>query len=167
MMRSSAFISLGSNIGDREFYLKKGIEKLGKNPNIRILTESSIYETEPIGYINQSTFLNMVIKIETMLSPLDLLNLTQKIEIELKRKREIRWGPRTLDIDILTYNYEKFETDRLTIPHPRMFERSFVLVPLSEIEETLVISNEKFHILELINELPEKKVKKRAEHNFQ
>lgn len=94
---------------------------------------SSIYETAPVGYENQDDFLNMAVKITTSLRPEELLSLTQKIEQELGRTREVRWGPRTADLDILLYNRENIETEQLVVPHPRMYERLFVLVPMSEI----------------------------------
>lgn len=133
-----AYIGLGSNLGDREQYLLHALERIEKNPKITITKVSSIYETFPVGITEQPLFLNMVIEIETSYTPIDLLNVLQKIEAEHGRRREIKWGPRTLDLDILLYNQENMKSERLIIPHPRMQERGFVLIPLHEINPTLV-----------------------------
>src|SRR5699024_4742896 len=102
-----------------------------------IVKESSIYETPPVGYTNQGHFLNMFIAVKTSLSAIKLLDVCQCIEQQLGRKREIRFGPRTIDLDILIYNEENIKTDRLIVPHPRMHERAFVLIPLVEIAQHL------------------------------
>ncbi|WLP59777.1 2-amino-4-hydroxy-6-hydroxymethyldihydropteridine diphosphokinase [Bacillus pumilus] len=132
-MNNTAYIALGSNIGKKETYLKEAVKKLHKHPDVQVEQISSIYETTPVGYENQDDFLNMAVKISTSLRPNELLALTQKIEQELGRTREVRWGPRTADLDILLYNRENIETEQLVVPHPRMYERLFVLVPMSEI----------------------------------
>lgn len=98
---------------------------------------SSIYETAPVGYLNQDAFLNLVIRLETSLSPLSLLDTCQEIEQILQRERLIRWGPRTVDLDVLLYGQEQLTTERLIIPHPHMYERAFVLVPLRELMPAL------------------------------
>ncbi|MFP7273235.1 2-amino-4-hydroxy-6-hydroxymethyldihydropteridine diphosphokinase [Bacillus safensis] len=132
-MNNTAYIALGSNIGKKETYLKEAVKKLHEHPEVQVELISSIYETVPVGYENQDDFLNMAVKITTSLRPEELLSLTQKIEQELGRTREVRWGPRTADLDILLYNRENIETEQLVVPHPRMYERLFVLVPMSEI----------------------------------
>ncbi|MEC2427628.1 2-amino-4-hydroxy-6-hydroxymethyldihydropteridine diphosphokinase [Bacillus safensis] len=132
-MNNTAYIALGSNIGKKETYLKEAVKKLHEHPEVQVELISSIYETAPVGYKNQDDFLNMAVKITTSLRPEELLSLTQKIEQELGRTREVRWGPRTADLDILLYNRENIETEQLVVPHPRMYERLFVLVPMSEI----------------------------------
>ncbi|PRR87645.1 MULTISPECIES: 2-amino-4-hydroxy-6-hydroxymethyldihydropteridine diphosphokinase [unclassified Bacillus (in: firmicutes)] len=132
-MNNTAYIALGSNIGKKETYLKEAVKKLHEHPEVQVKLISSIYETTPVGYENQDDFLNMAVKISTSLRPHELLSLTQKIEQELGRTREVRWGPRTADLDILLYNRENIETEQLVVPHPRMYERLFVLVPMSEI----------------------------------
>lgn len=142
-MKSIVYISLGTNVGNRENYLKEAIEELGHHPSIEVQIVSSIYETDPVGYLDQPNFLNLVVKIFTNLTPQELLEVTQTIENKLGRKREIRWGPRTMDLDILLYNQENVETDQLRIPHPRMFERSFVLIPLKEINSQIEVENNK------------------------
>ncbi|WGD98204.2 2-amino-4-hydroxy-6-hydroxymethyldihydropteridine diphosphokinase [Bacillus safensis] len=132
-MNNTAYIALGSNIGKKETYLKEAVKKLHEHPEVQVELISSIYETAPVGYENQDDFLNMAVKVITSLRPEELLSLTQKIEQELGRTREVRWGPRTADLDILLYNRENIETEQLVVPHPRMYERLFVLVPMSEI----------------------------------
>ncbi|KUR60594.1 2-amino-4-hydroxy-6-hydroxymethyldihydropteridine diphosphokinase [Bacillus safensis] len=132
-MNNTAYIALGSNIGKKETYLKEAVRKLHEHPEVQVELISSIYETTPVGYENQDDFLNMAVKITTSLRPEELLSLTQTIEQELGRTREVRWGPRTADLDILLYNRENIETEQLVVPHPRMYERLFVLVPMSEI----------------------------------
>lgn len=130
---NDVFISIGSNIGERHRYLKESIELLKDRADTTVEQVSSIYETEPVGYTDQANFLNVVILIRTSLSAGDLLDVCQGIEQTLGRERTIRWGPRTVDLDILLYNQEKIEKEDLIVPHPRMAERAFVLIPLLEI----------------------------------
>ena len=134
-MRNIVYIALGSNIGERFETLKRAIERLNAHEEMEVLHRSSIYETEPVGYVNQPSFLNMVIKVRTSLSAVEILTFLQQVEHNFGRKREEKWGPRTLDLDILLYNQENIETDALIVPHPRMWERAFVLVPLVEIAD--------------------------------
>ncbi|WAA09464.1 2-amino-4-hydroxy-6-hydroxymethyldihydropteridine diphosphokinase [Fervidibacillus albus] len=131
-MEQIAYLSLGSNIGRREEYLSRAIKQLEETGQIVITNFSSIYETDPVGYKNQSNFLNMVIEVRTKLTPEQLLKAGLTIEKRLGRKRDIRFGPRTIDIDVLLFNEERIQTNELTVPHPRMNERSFVLIPLAE-----------------------------------
>ncbi|WP_053361288.1 2-amino-4-hydroxy-6-hydroxymethyldihydropteridine diphosphokinase [Bacillus sp. FJAT-27251] len=133
-MDNIAYLALGSNLGDRFGYLGRAVELLHRHEKIEVVNTSSIYETDPVGYTNQDAFLNMVVKVRTGLGPLDLLGAVNKIEEELGRKREVRWGPRTLDLDILLYNQENINSEKLTVPHPRMQERAFVMIPLLEID---------------------------------
>lgn len=133
-----AFIALGSNIGDRANFLERAIELLRQHPNIEIVKRSSIYETEPVGYLEQPPFLNMVIEIETSLTPVELLETVQAIERVCGRVRERKWGPRTIDLDILLYDQENIQMENLIIPHPRMWERAFVIVPLMEIDDSII-----------------------------
>jgi 2-amino-4-hydroxy-6-hydroxymethyldihydropteridine diphosphokinase len=155
-MKNYAYIALGSNIGDRLYYLREAVKMLDSHEQIFVAATSSIYETEPVGYVNQDKFLNMVIKIYTTLSPFALLDVTQKIEQTFGRKREIRWGPRTLDLDILLYNHENIETEQLIIPHPRMAERAFVMIPLLELNQDIHIPNIAECLVCLIDRLPDK-----------
>ena len=138
-MENAAFIALGSNIENRYNYLANAIQLLNNDPKINVVNFSSIYETDPIGYEDQDLFLNMVVKISTDFSAAELLDFCLKTELKLGRKREIRWGPRTIDLDIVLYNQENIETDNLIIPHPRMHERAFVMIPLLEIEPDIFI----------------------------
>lgn len=140
-MENLAYIALGSNMGDRFEYLKKAIFLLNSHEEIRVVNTSSIYETDPVGYTDQDQFLNMAVQVITRLKPHELLDECLRIEEELGRKREIRWGPRTLDLDILLYNQENIETEKLTIPHPRMSERAFVILPLLEMDPKLMLPN--------------------------
>ena len=130
------YLSLGSNIGDRLYNLSKAVT--GLQPKVKPKTESSVYETEPWGYSDQPNFLNQVVKAETYLSPLDLLSFLKETEIILGRQETFRFGPRLIDIDILFYDELVVESPDLTIPHPRIAERAFVLVPLTEIAPDLV-----------------------------
>lgn len=139
-MGNLAYIALGSNIGDRYYFLKSAIDKLNDHSQIKVVNISSVYETDPVGYTEQDAFLNMVVSVMTGLQPHELLAECMRIELELGRKREKVWGPRTLDLDILLYNQENIETESLIIPHPRMKERAFVLVPLLEIASNLLSS---------------------------
>lgn len=140
---NQAYIALGTNIEPRHTYLNEAITELSKYESIKVVDQSSVYQTVPVGYLNQADFLNMVIFIQTSLSSLELLDVCQTIEYKLGRERGIRFGPRTIDLDILVYNDEDIKTERLTVPHPRMHERAFVLVPLFEIAPNLTLS--KYH----------------------
>lgn len=130
---NTAYLSIGSNMGDRESYLREAVQALAAMSGIFVRQVSSIYETVPVGYTDQADFLNIAVHLETTLSPEALLDACQEIEQTLGRERLIRWGPRTVDLDILLYNQDNIEMERLLIPHPRMKERAFVLIPLLEI----------------------------------
>lgn len=134
---NTAYLSIGSNIGDRLEFLKGAIKALQAHNEIQVSRISSIYETTPVGFTEQGDFLNIVVYIETSLTAEMLLTVCQSIENDLGRVREKRWGPRTVDLDILLYNNDNIESENLTIPHPRMLERAFVLVPLVEIAPLL------------------------------
>ncbi|TSI05490.1 2-amino-4-hydroxy-6-hydroxymethyldihydropteridine diphosphokinase [Lysinibacillus sp. BW-2-10] len=130
---NNVYLSLGTNIGEREQNLKQAVTILQAKEDIVVEAVSSIYETAPVGFVNQPSFLNIALHIKTSKSPSKTLELCQSIENELGRVREFRWGPRIIDLDILLYNHENIETENLIVPHPRMFDRAFVLVPLLEI----------------------------------
>ena len=138
---NKVYLSLGSNIGDRLEYIHEAVQMLHNQEEIKVVNISSVYETDPVGYEEQALFLNIVIQVETSLNPLSLLEQCQKIESELGRKRIIRWGPRTIDLDILLYNQENIVSEKLIIPHPRIEERAFVLVPLIEIAPDIRLPN--------------------------
>lgn len=148
---SIAYLSLGSNMGDRGANLRFALKSLAEQDGIQPLRGSAIYETSAWGPVEQDNFLNACIELETTLSPDELLTVCQKIELAAGRRREVRWGPRTLDIDILLYDDLTIDTPRLAIPHPRMKERMFVLVPLMELEETVPVLGP---LAELLESLP-------------
>ena len=131
--RHEVYISLGSNIGDKNKYITDAIRKLGNIKGCKVDKVSRLITTKPYGYVNQDDFLNCVLKLNTILSPYELLSCIQKIESEAKRERNIHWGPRTLDLDILFYDSEIIDNEYLHVPHIDMHNREFVLKPLSEI----------------------------------
>lgn len=133
MTKNNVYLSLGSNIGDRKGYIEKAVELIENTKGVKVLKRSGLYETTPVGYLEQDLFLNAVIKIETDFSAREILKIINKIENELDRKREIRWGPRTIDIDILIFSDKKIDETDLIIPHKEMLNRLFVLIPLTEI----------------------------------
>lgn len=126
-----AVVAFGSNIGDRVCFIENALASM-RAKGIKILKLSRLYETVPMYYENQASFLNGVVLIETELSPISLLDTLQQIEIEQGRRREIEKGPRTLDLDIILYGEELINVERLKVPHPGLLEREFVLRPLSE-----------------------------------
>lgn len=126
------FLGLGSNLGDRQKFLDKALKLIEERAG-RIVKSSSVSETEPWGKLDQPDFLNMVVEIDTDLSPADLLVACQGIEIELGRVRAGRWAPRVIDIDILLYGDRQIDEPMLKIPHPLMWVRDFVMEPLKEI----------------------------------
>lgn len=134
MVKSSAFIALGSNLGDRELNLLRAIAEIGRLKDTKIREISGFYDTEPVGPAEQENFLNSVLLLETTLTPHELLAELQRIETEVfKRRRTVQWGPRTMDLDILFFDNLVIAEENLTIPHPRLHERRFVLAPLAEI----------------------------------
>ncbi|MEH7886636.1 2-amino-4-hydroxy-6-hydroxymethyldihydropteridine diphosphokinase [Bacillus sp. JJ1609] len=155
-MENQAYIALGSNMGDRYEYLKKAILLLESHKEVSVVNTSSIFETDPVGFTDQDQFLNMAVQVSTSLKPLELLDECLKIEEELGRKREIRWGPRTLDLDILMYNQENIETEKLTIPHPRMSERAFVILPLLEMDPNLMLPTMEKPLKTCLQSIPDK-----------
>ena len=138
---SRAFISLGSNLQDPETQVKHALLILEKLPKTKLVKASSLYKTSPVGYINQPDFINAVAEISTKLSPLKLLDAILNIETEAGRERAFANAPRVLDCDLLLYDDIKMVTEKLTLPHPRMFERGFVLLPLAEISPNLTSPN--------------------------
>lgn len=152
-----AYIAIGSNIGNKEKNLLSAIELINKSTVTKVVSVSKFYETEPVGYLDQENFLNGAIEVKTLLSPKNLMKFLLEKEKELKRERIIKWGPRTIDLDILLYdNLVTFEQD-IVIPHPRMEKRMFVLKPLSDIAPYIVhpLLNER--IVDLMNKLTEEK----------
>jgi 2-amino-4-hydroxy-6-hydroxymethyldihydropteridine diphosphokinase len=133
-----AFIGLGSNLGDREANIRQALQFLEQLPETTIVRGSSLYDTEPVGVSDQPNFLNGVVQIETHLAPRQLLWNLMLIERRLGRVRTQQWGPRVIDLDLLLYGEEVVDEDDLQVPHPLMTQRSFVMVPLVEIEPLLV-----------------------------
>ena len=130
-----AYLSLGSNVGDRAAHLAAGVDLVAAGDPVRV---SRIYETEPVGGVAQDDFWNLVIEIETNATPRELLERARRAEAARGRTRDVRWGPRTLDVDVLLVGDVVSDDPEITVPHPRMFERLFVLAPLAELAPELV-----------------------------
>lgn len=133
------FISMGSNLGDKEDNLRQAVKALNELKGTVIVKISSLYSTSPVGYLAQDDFLNAMVELNTDLEPQILLQSLQDIEHKLGRVRDIRWGPRTIDLDIILYGQMNIDQADLSVPHPRMNERAFVLVPLAELAPFLRI----------------------------
>ena len=128
-----AYLALGSNLGDRLANLRRAVTLLGER-EVRVVRSSRVYETEPVGGPPQPEYLNAVVEVETGLAPDELLRACLETEDVLGRVRDERWGPRALDVDVLTYGRDRIDEPDLVLPHPRMHERAFVLVPLLELD---------------------------------
>ena len=133
MATVSAHLALGSNLGDRLEMLRRATALLHAAPGLEVLRSSRVYETEPVGP-PQPAYLNAVLEVRTTLEPRDLLDACLGVEADLGRVRAERWGPRTIDVDVLTYDRRTVDEPELKVPHPRMHERAFVLVPLLELD---------------------------------
>ena len=133
-MSETALLGLGANLGDRLDSLQRAVDMLGDDPSIRIVACSRVWETDPVGRVEQPDFLNVVVRAEVRLDPRELLAACHRVETALGRVRETRWGPRTIDIDILLYGGRTIDEPDLSVPHPRMLERAFVLLPLLELD---------------------------------
>jgi 2-amino-4-hydroxy-6-hydroxymethyldihydropteridine diphosphokinase len=127
------FLALGSNLGDRAAHLQGAVDALSAHAEVEVVGVSRVYETDPVGGPVQDDFLNAVVEVRTSLDPDDLLDLAFAIERAAERVRVEHWGPRTLDVDVLLYDELTRTDERLTLPHPRMFERHFVLAPLADL----------------------------------
>lgn len=138
---NKAYLGLGTNMGDRLEYLNSACTLLSQHENINITNKSKIYETKAWGYTDQADFLNMCLEIQTSLDEFQLLEACGQVEQKLNRERIIRWGPRTIDVDILFFNDIILNNEKLSIPHPRISERAFVLIPLMDLNTNLVIKN--------------------------
>ena len=146
-----AYIGLGSNLKDPKAQIKRALASLSNNDGAKLINVSSFYESKPLLEIPGPSYLNAVCKIETKLSAIDLLDLCQEIEESQQRVREVKWGSRTIDLDILLYGEQVISNKRLSIPHPEAINRAFVLVPLFEIEPSI-----KFPLLGSIKDLLER-----------
>ena len=142
---AEVYIGLGSNLedysGSPETQLDRAIESISQHPDINLMAVSPRYQTQAIGPGNQPDYINAVARLNTELLPLDLLDCLQQIEHKQGRVRTIRWGARTLDLDILLYNDQVIDSERLTVPHPRMHERAFVLAPLRDLDASIMLPN--------------------------
>ena len=135
-----AYVGLGANLGDREATIASALELLAREDGVEVVAVSSLRDTEPVGMVDQPRFLNGAVAVETQLSPRDLLNRLLAVERELGRTREgPRFGPRTIDLDLLVYGDEVVDEPGLTVPHPRLAERRFALEPIAELNPDLVV----------------------------
>jgi 2-amino-4-hydroxy-6-hydroxymethyldihydropteridine diphosphokinase len=162
MTWQTTYLGLGTNLGDRLAQLRQALDLLHATRGIRIGNVSSVYETAPVGYLDQPDFFNLVCEVQTTLSPLQLLHSAQAVEQALHRERIVRWGPRTMDIDLLLYSSEIVQQPELLIPHPRMHERAFVLVPLAELAPQLRLPGIEQTLAALLEKLPDEQSIKRA-----
>jgi 2-amino-4-hydroxy-6-hydroxymethyldihydropteridine diphosphokinase len=151
-----ALLGLGSNIGDRLTTLQQAIDLLAQEPGIDVQRTSRVWETDPVGGPEQPDFFNVVAEIDTTLEPHDLLEAVNRVEATLGRTRDIRWGPRTIDIDILLIDGLTIDDDRLTVPHPRLYQRAFVVMPLLELIPDPILPNNT-HLLDV--RLPDQPVR--------
>lgn len=150
----TAYIALGSNLGDRLSYLRAAAQTLAAQPGITITGKSRVYETVPVGdQAGPELFLNAVLRLETSLAPRALLDLMLEIERRQGRERATHWGPRTLDLDLLLYEAEIIREPELIVPHPRLTERVFVLAPLAELAPDLQAPGQENSVAELLKRL--------------
>lgn len=136
-------IGLGSNQGERDFQLEQALQRLEQAGEMRIVSVSNLYETKPVGVTDQPKFLNMAARLDTPLTPLELLKRCLAVENEMGRLRTRRWGPRIIDIDLLEYDDRRVCLPELILPHPEIVNRGFVLIPLNDIAPELILENEK------------------------
>jgi 2-amino-4-hydroxy-6-hydroxymethyldihydropteridine diphosphokinase len=129
-----AHLGIGSNLGDRLAYLQLAVDSLAAADGVDVVGVSPVYETAPVGGPEQPDFLNAVVAVDTTLTPHELLAVAQGIEAEAERVRAVRWGPRTLDVDVLLVGDERVDATDLVVPHPRLAERAFVVVPLADLD---------------------------------
>jgi len=134
-----AYIGLGSNIGERQQNITTALKLLHYPPTVQVLRVAPLYSTAPVGDTDQDWFLNTVAEVKTSISPLELLKALLAIENQLGRVRTRRWGPRNIDLDLLLYGSTTMDTAELTLPHPRMTERAFVMVPLADLNPVLMM----------------------------
>ena len=152
MPHITAYIGIGSNLGTPEKNCTKAIEKISNTKDIKIISKSSFYQTEPIGGVQQGWFVNSAIEIETDLSPENLLSVLLNLELAMGRIRKEKWGPRLIDLDLLLYGNLVLKKQELTLPHPEIQNRKFVLTPMSEIAENLIHPTLKKTIKTLLQE---------------
>ena len=138
-MTETAYLGIGSNLGDRLAALQRAADLLGAEPGIELTRCSRVWETDPVGGPSQPDFLNVVVRAEVDLEPLDLLAACRRVEAALGRVRDVRWGPRTIDVDVLLFGARAIDHPDLSVPHPRMHERAFVLMPLLDVDPDPVL----------------------------
>lgn len=137
-MSESVYLGLGSNLGDRLAWLQTAVQRLDEIDGVHLEAASSVWETAPVGVVDQPWFLNAVVVVTTGLEPEALLAAMQRIEADCHRQRDRHWGPRTLDLDLLLFGQRRLDLPELTVPHPHLIERAFVLAPLCELAPDLV-----------------------------
>jgi len=158
-----AFIGIGSNLGEKERNIRRAVDEIAVMPFTKLITVSSLYDSEPVGEVEQGNFVNAVALVETDLPARRLLWNLMLIEQRMGRVRTIRWGPRTIDLDIVLYGKNIVEEDGLVIPHPELEKRAFVLIPLLEIEPDLVHPRTKESVRKLLKKVkPHSSVKRRG-----
>ncbi|WP_237066475.1 2-amino-4-hydroxy-6-hydroxymethyldihydropteridine diphosphokinase [Microbulbifer guangxiensis] len=158
-MTDGVFIGLGSNLDTPEQQLRTAIGAMGELPHTRVLRSSSFYLSAPVGPGDQPDYINAVAELETTLEPEALLDALQTIEAAHGRERSVRWGARTLDLDILLFGREVTDSERLQVPHPRIGERNFVLVPLAELAPALTLPTGE-SLQELLKHCPRNRLQK-------
>lgn len=136
-MKKTAYIGLGSNLGDKEDNIRTALNMMAETPGVNISLVAPLYKTAPVGMEQQDWFINTVAEVATELAPLELLHRLQDIENRLGRVRKVHWGPRVIDLDILLYGDETIDIPGLSVPHPMMAERAFVMVPLAGLNPEL------------------------------
>jgi len=162
----NVFIGLGSNLGERQEWLRMAVTSMNESGGVELMRESSIYETEPHGFNPQPDFLNQVVEIVTTLTPEELLEQMLRTERFLGRIRTIRWGPRTIDLDLLAFNDRQLDTRRLRLPHPEIARRRFVLEPWAEIAPDFMVPRLNLTVAELLRCCPDdSRVRRLEPHN--
>ncbi len=148
---NTAYVALGSNIGDKLWYLKKAVEEIDKKDDCEVVSVSSVYETKPYGNIEQANFFNCAAEIKTSNSLITFFHLLKKIENQLGRKKTVKWGPREIDLDLLFFNNEIYSDDEVRVPHNEISRRDFVVVPLCEIAPNFIHPELNLKICDICN----------------
>ena len=164
MAETTVYLSLGSNVGEREANLRAAIAALAA-AGVRVTRVSAFYETEPVDYVEQAWFLNCVVQGETEAAALELLRALREIETRMGSKKLVAKGPRLIDMDILLYGQETIDTPELQVPHPRMHLRRFVLVPLTEVAPDVAHPRLKMIAAQLLEQTPDRSVVRQFSHN--